>query len=189
MTPLDASIENPREGGASFPLKHRLLRLLWSLVWNVFGIWTPTPLHKWRWLLLRLFGAKLAVSAKVYPGVHVWYPPNLVMKDYACLGRGVNCYCMDTITIGRYAVVSQSASLCGGTHDIGDRFFQLVTRPINLADNVWVAAEAFVGPGVTIGEGAVLGARAVLMKDLGPWMVAVGNPARVLRRREFSSPA
>lgn len=186
VMPLDASRTRPLEGGPSFPLRHRLRRLVWGLVWGCLGIWTPSPCHAWRRLLLRLFGARLAATAKVYPGVKVWDPKNLAMESFSCLGRDVNCYAMAPVTIRRYAVVSQGAHLCAGTHDVDDADFQLQVRPIVIGERAWIAAEAFVGPGVTVGDGAVLGARAVLMKDLAAWSIAVGNPARVIRLRRRS---
>lgn len=125
----------------------------------------------------------MAKSAKVYPGVTVWYPPNLEMHEHSCLAAGVTCYCMDQIILERFALVSQRAHLCAGTHDIDDPHFQLVTRPIRIGANAWVAAEAFVGPGVTVHEGAVLGARAVAMKSIPAWTICVGNPARETRLR------
>lgn len=109
MTPLGASLTNPCEGGASFPLKHRLLRLAWGIVWGELGRWTPAPLHGWRRALLRLFGAWLAATAKVYPGARVWYPPNLKMAEYACLGARANSYCTGPISIDPYELMSQGA--------------------------------------------------------------------------------
>lgn len=184
MSLLDARTSNPREGGPSFALRHRLTRLVWSLVWSGFGIWTPVPMHAWRRFLLRAFGARLHNTAKVYPGVKIWYPANLVMAEYACIASGVNCYCMDQIEIGAYALVSQGAHLCGGTHNIDDPHFQLVVKPIMIGANAWVAAEAFVGPGVIVGEGAVLGARAVTFKHTEPFTVYAGNPAKPIRKRK-----
>lgn len=184
--PLDYNTSNAREGGASFPLRHRLLRAAWTLTWLLLASWTPPPMNAWRLMLLRLFGAKVASTAIVHASVRVWYPPNLVMADHACLGPRVDCYCMDKVVLGRHAVVSQGASLCGGTHSIDDEVFQLVIRPIKLADDAWIAAEAFVGPGVTIGEGAVLGARGVAFKDLAAWTVYAGNPAVALKTRPQS---
>jgi putative colanic acid biosynthesis acetyltransferase WcaF len=182
-TILDARETKPREGGATFPLSHRLERAVWTLVWGLLGSWTPTPLFGWRRFLLRLFGAKLAPTAKVYPGVKVWYPRNLRMERFACLGPGVNCYDMAQITLEEHALVSQGAHLCGGTHDVDDEHFQLKARPIRLGSNAWVASEAFVAPGVTLGEGAVLGARGVAFKDLDAWSIYGGNPAQFLRKR------
>lgn len=182
-TPLDASRSNPREGGPTFPFRHRLFRLVWSIVWKGFGVWTPTPLHAWRNFLVRRFGGRIARSAKIYPGVQIWYPPNFVMEDFACLAQGVNCYCMAPITLGAYALVSQKAHLCAGTHDIDDPYFQLHAYPITISSDAWVAAEAFVGPGVTISDGAVLGARGVTFRNLDAWTVYVGNPAKPIRVR------
>jgi putative colanic acid biosynthesis acetyltransferase WcaF len=173
-------------GGATFPLSHRLFRLLWNVVWTGFGAWTPAPLHGWRRLLVRLFGGDIADTAHIYGGVRIWYPPNLTMAAHACLAAGVNCYCMDKIILGEHALVSQSAFLCGGTHDISDPEFQLVIAPIRVGAEAWIAAEAFVGPGVTVGEGAVLAARSVSVRDLDPWTVYAGNPARPIKHRVFS---
>ncbi|TCL72981.1 putative colanic acid biosynthesis acetyltransferase [Rhizobium sp. BK251] len=183
MTILDAKLYKPREGGPTFPLKHRLTRLAWGIVWNGLGTWTPVPFHGWRRFLLNAFGARIDPTAKVYPHVRVWYPRNLAMARFSCLARDVNCYCMDTITLGEYALVSQGAHLCGGTHDVDDPDFPLIAKPISIGDNAWVAAEAFVGPGVTIGSNAVLGARAVTVKSLAEGMIYAGNPARPIRAR------
>lgn len=182
---LDASTTNPREGGATFSLGHRLFRGVWGVVWQALGIWTPVPLHRWRCLLASCFGARLDRTAKIYPGVKIWYPPNLAMGRYATLGPNVNCYSMAAIELKDYALVSQGAHLCAGTHDVDDPTFQLQARPILIGREAWVAAEAFVGPGVTVGEGAVLGARAVTVKDLDRGWVYAGNPAKPLRLRRI----
>jgi len=133
--------------------------------------------------LLRLFGAKLHPTANIYASTSIWYPPNLVMGPYATIGPRVVCYCMEMITIGERAVVSQGAHLCTGSHEIDDDSFQLFALPIEISKEAWIAADAFVGPGVRIGEGAVLGARGVTVKDLDAWTVYAGNPARALRKR------
>jgi putative colanic acid biosynthesis acetyltransferase WcaF len=181
--PLDARGTNPREGGPSFPLRHRLERAAFRTLWVFVEALCPFPIHGVRRSLLRLFGARLANTAKVYPGVEVWYPRNLAMGEHACLGPGAICYCMAPITLGRHALVSQRAHLCAGTHDIDDPEFPLRVAPIVIGAEAWVAAEAFVGPGSVVEEGAVLGARAALFGRLPAWTVAGGNPARVLRER------
>ena len=182
---LEADQTHPMQGGATFSLRHRLFRLVWAFVWGTIGVWTPTPMHGWRRFLVALFGARLATTAKIYPGVRIWYPPNLVMAEYSTMGRGVNCYCMAQITLEPYALVSQGGHLCGGSHDIDDPNFQLFARPILIGSRAWVAAEAFVGPGVTVGEGAVLGARSAAFKSLKPWTVYGGTPARAIRERRI----
>jgi putative colanic acid biosynthesis acetyltransferase WcaF len=183
MSVLDAKESNPREGGPSFPLKHRLFRAAWNLTWAALGRWTPVPLYGWRRFLLNSFGARISSKARVYPGTTIWYPPNLSMGDHSVIGPGVIVYDMDRIEIGDYAIISQRAHLCGGTHDPDDANFQLIPKPITIGAKAWVAAEAFVGPGVTIGEGAVLGARGVAVKSIAPWQIHGGNPAKLIRER------
>ena len=184
MSVLDAEKSNVREGGPSFSLKHRIFRAVWNLTWALAGNWTPVPLHGWRRFLLNLFGAKLSPKARVYPKTTIWYPPNLTMEDHAVVGPGVILYNMGPMKIGAYAIISQRAHLCGGTHDVDDANFQLQPKPITIGPKAWVAAEAFVGPGVTVGEGAVLGARGVAAKDLEPWGIYAGNPGKKLRERK-----
>jgi putative colanic acid biosynthesis acetyltransferase WcaF len=161
----------------------RLRRALWNTAWRLLASWTPVPCHGWRRLLLRAFGARMAGRTKVYPSARIWDPRHLVMEADACLGPDVDCYNLATVTVGVGATVSQRSTLCAGTHDIDDPTFPLVTGPISVGANAWIAAEAFVGPGVTIGEGAVLGARGVATKALEPWTVYAGNPVRPLRKR------
>lgn len=181
---LSADKTSSREGGASFSLRLRLRRVGFIIVWTLLARWTPPSARAWRRLLLNLFGAQLKSGANVYPSAIIWYPPHLQMASYATLGPRVRCYNQAPITIGEYAIVSQDASLCAGTHDHSSPSFQLVTRPIHIAAHAWIAAEAFVGPGVTIREGAVLGARGVALRDLDAWTVYSGNPAQALKSRQ-----
>lgn len=183
MTLLDAKQSNPREGGPSFSLKHRLLRLVWNMTWLLLASWTPPMMHPWRRFLLRLFGAKIEGKSDVRGSARVWYPPNLVMHNRTILAGYVNCYNMAPITIGEGTVVSQGAHLCAGSHDISDKNFQLIVKPISIGRDCWIAAEAFVGPGVTIGDRAVLGARGVAFKEIDAEYVYVGNPAQKLKQR------
>lgn len=183
MSLLDAKQSKPLQGGPSFSLRHRLFRATWNLTWLLLAAWTPTPLHRWRIGLLKLFGARVHSTAHVYSSARVWYPPNLVMASGSCLAPSVNCYCMAPIHLGRNATVSQGAHLCAGMHDIEDPEFQLLTKPIVIDDYAWIAAECFVGPGVRIGEGAVLGARTVLFKNAEAHGVYIGNPAVLIKHR------
>lgn len=181
--PLDASNSKPLDGGPSFPFRHRLLRAIWNATWLLLASWTPRQLYRWRRFLLRAFGAKLGRNTDVLGSARVWYPPNLVMEDNALIAQRVNCYNMGPIRLGEGALVSQDAYLCAGTHDCQDPKFQLVVEEIVIGRYAWVAARAFVGPGVHIGEGAVLGASAVAFRDLPPWTISVGNPAVVVKAR------
>lgn len=184
MNILDAKAAKILEGGPSFDIRHRLFRAMWSVCWFLLASWTPPPLHPWRRCLLRLFGAKIAPTARIYGSATVWYPPNLEMGEHSVLGWRTLCYSMDRIVFEDYANVAQCAFLLTGTHDIDDPSFQLRTKPIHIGRNAWVAACAIVGPGVTIGEGAVLGGGGVAFKDLEPWTVYAGNPARKIKARK-----
>lgn len=183
LQPLDAWQTNPLEGGPSFTLSNRLFRIGWNLTWKLLASWTPRSFRGWRHFLLRLFGAQLGYGSDVRGSATVWYPPHLHMADRVLLAERVTCYNMAPIYIGQGALVSQGAHLCAGTHDIHGPTFQLIARPIKIGARAWIAAEAFVGPGVEVGEGAVLGARGVAFSALEPWGVYAGNPARRLKRR------
>lgn len=172
-----------RTGGPSFSLRHRFERAIWAVAWKLLAAWTPPPMHSWRRTVLRIFGATMAPNTRVYGSTNIWYPRNLTMQQNAVLGPGVVCYCMASITIGENAIVSQRSHLCAGTHNVDDPLFELQAVPIRIEAYAWVAAEAFVGPGVCVGKGAVLGARGVAAKDLVPWTVYVGNPAKPVRQR------
>ncbi|WP_421590692.1 putative colanic acid biosynthesis acetyltransferase [Shinella sp. M27] len=178
-----AGLATPLLGGPTFALRFRLMRLAWLITWRCLAAWTPSPFHPWRNLLLRLFGAKLDPTAIVHGSTVIWWPGNLVMGRNASMGPGVICYNVAPVTLEALAIVSQRAHLCTGTHDIQQASFPLVARPIVLRRKAWVAAEAFVGPGTEVGEGAVLGARGVAVKALEPWTVYAGNPARAVASR------
>ena len=170
-------------GGPSFSLRHRLFRAAWTVSWALLAAWTPPPFHGWRRLVLMAFGARMHRSARVHGSARVWYPPNLRMEARTVLGPGAICYNMATVALEEGAIVSQGAHLCTGTHAVDDPGFQLLARPIVIGKGAWIAAEAFVGPGVTAKERAVLGARAVAFGDLAAGTIYVGNPARPLRAR------
>ncbi|RDV11093.1 colanic acid biosynthesis acetyltransferase WcaF [Pontibacter diazotrophicus] len=169
--------------GPSFSLKNRLGRVVWGIVAISLFRFSPKPLHGWRAFLLRLFGAKIGRSVHVYPHVKIWAPWNLELGDQCGVANGVILYSQGRIMIGCRAVVSQGAHLCAGTHDYTLPGFPLITKTIRIGDHAWVAAEAFVHPGVTIGEGCVIGARSVVTKDMPAWMVCSGFPCKPIKER------
>lgn len=188
--PLPASRNSPFEGAATFSFANRVERALFAIVWILLARWNPRALFLgWRRLLLRLFGARIAEGCVIYPDVRIWLPRNLVMHRQSTLASGVDCYNMAPITIGERVIVSQRAFLCTGSHDHRDPHFQLVAYPITIDRMAWIAAEAFVGPGVTIGEGAVLAARGCAARDLDAWGIYAGNPACKVGERTLSCEA
>lgn len=164
--------------------KHRMLRLLWCIVWTMLARPLPRSFGKgWKRFLLRCFGAKIHQTAHIYSSAKVYYPANLIMEANSCMASDVNCYNVDVVKIGCNTIVSQGANLCTASHDIHNPQFPLVTAPIVLEDQVWVGSEAFIGMGITVCQGAVVGARAVVFKDVEPWAVVGGNPAKFIKKR------
>lgn len=169
----------------SYSLRNKIGRVLWHFVWLFLFRPSPRICFGWRRLILRCFGARIGARVHVYPSAKIWAPWNLEMGDHSCLAGDVDCYCAGAITIGPHATVSQYSYLCAASHDITDPHMQLFTAPIKIGAGAWVCAGAFVGPGVTIGDGAVVGARAVVVKDVAPWHVVAGNPAKFIKKREL----
>lgn len=169
--------------GASFSMGNRLMRMTWNLVYWLFFRYSPRPFHAWRSFLLRCFGARVAKGVHVYPKVIIWAPWNLILEEECGMANGVELYSQGLITVGKRAVISQGSYICTGTHDYTKRGFPLYTLPITIGAEAWLAADVFVHPGVTIGEGAVIGARSVITKDMPAWTVCAGFPCKVLKER------
>ncbi len=132
--------------------------------------------------MLRLFGADIEEGAHPYPSARIWAPWNLTMEEGSCLGDYVRCYSVDRVILEPHATVSQYSYLCTASHDYRVEGMPLITAPITIGRYAWVAADAFIGPGVIVGERAVVGARASVFRNVDPWTVVGGNPARVIRK-------
>jgi putative colanic acid biosynthesis acetyltransferase WcaF len=162
-------------------------RFLWF-----FGQWlfrlSPRPCFAWRRAILRCFGAEIGSQVNTYPSSKIYFPWNLRVGAWSALGEDVLIYNLGLITIGRMVTISHCAHLCAGTHDHTRPHLPLLRPPIYIDDQAWICADAFVGPGVRVGEGAVVGARAVVIKNVPPWTVVGGNPARLLGTRELHLP-
>lgn len=164
---------------------NKLARFLWNIIWLFCYRPTLRPMHAWRCMLLRLFGAKIGKGVRVYQSARIWAPWNLEMEDGSCLGDYVDCYCVDTVHLAAGATVSQYSFLCTASHDYTRRSKPLVTAPIYVGAEAWVTVDVFIGPGVTVGEGAIVGARSTVVKDVVPWTVVAGSPPRTLGPRQF----
>lgn len=167
--------------------RHQIFRLMWTVVWALGTWFLPRSIGSgWKRVLLRLFGAKIHPTSVVYSSAKVYCPANLIMEEYSCLSSNVECYNVDKVHIGAQSTVSQGAMLCTASHDISDPRNHLITAPIIIEDCVWVGTRAYVGMGVTIGQGAVVGATASVYRDVAPWTVVGGNPAKFIKKREIS---
>ncbi len=167
----------------SFSVQDQMRRLLWNVCWLVLYRTSPRPLHGWRSLLLRGFGARMGSNCHFYPGSKVWAPWNLVCADQVTAGDGAEIYNPAPVTLGSHAILSQGAYVCGATHDYNDDAFPLLAYAMSIGAYAWVCARASVGPGVTVAEGAVLGLGSVATRDLEAWTVYAGNPAVKVKER------
>ncbi len=168
----------------AIPLGTKLRRLLWSIAYGLlFRLSPKTGFNGWRIFLLRLFGATIGSGCRIAPTCRIWHPCNLDLGDQVCLAEEADIYCVGKIQIGSNVTISQRAYLCTASHDISRLERPLIVSNIQIGSHAWVCAEAFVGPNVSIGEGAVVGARAVVCKDVDPWSVVVGNPGVAIRKR------
>ena len=164
---------------------HYIKRILWNIVYySLFRILPTAKLRYVRNIILRLFGAKLPLDVSVFPSAKIFAPWNLEMEPFTTIGPTPQIYNKDKIKIGHHSVVSQGVFLCTAGHDIKDAGWKLITAPIIMEPHTWVAADAYIGMGVTIHEGAVVGARAAVFKDVEPWTVVGGNPAKFIKKRD-----
>jgi len=161
-------------------LKQRVRMLIWEYAWILLCQWTPKPFNRWRLVILKLFGGSLYGRPFVHQRAHITLPWNLIMHDHACLGDRANAYCLGPIEIHEGATVAQEAYLCTGTHDFADPALPLMTAKITIGAHAFIGARAFVLPGVTVGERAIVGACSVVTRDVEPRAKVAGNPARII---------
>lgn len=166
--------------------REQLLRVLWGFGRLAFRF-SPRPAHGWRRTLLRLFGAEVGAEAHLSNTARICMPWKFAIGAWSAVGDRALVYNLGFVRLGERVTVSQGAHLCAGSHDHTDPAMPLLKPPITVEDQAWVCTDAFVGPGVTVGEGAVAGARAVIVKDVPAWMVVAGNPASIVQRRRLGS--
>lgn len=179
---------NIKEGRKKLNYSKRIYikRILWS-IGKVFFKFSPRIAFSYRNFILRLFGAKIGKGVHIYSSAAIWFPWNLKIDDYSAIGENALIYNLGTITIGKQVTISQRAHLCAGTHDYTDPKMPLIRPEIRIANNVWICADAFIGPGVIIREGSIIGACAVMTKSSESWKIYAGNPAKILKDRVLKS--
>ncbi|MGB3619699.1 MAG: putative colanic acid biosynthesis acetyltransferase [Catalinimonas sp.] len=156
---------------------------LWWVVQAVLFRPSPQFLYGWRRWLLKLFGARVGRGVLLRPTCRVTYPWKVTIEDHAWIGDDVVLYSLGPIHVGRHAVVSQRSYLCTGSHDHQDPTFAIYQQPVTIEAECWLATDVYVGPGVTVGRGTVVGARSSVFRDLPPGKICIGSPARVIKDR------
>lgn len=158
---------------------------LWWLVQATLFRWSPQFAYGFRAALLRFFGAKVGIETVIRPTVRITYPWKVKIEDYAWVGDYVDIYSLGEIEIGSHAVVSQRSYLCAADHDHEIPSFPIRARPVRIGAQAWIATDVFIGPGVSIGEGAVIGARSSVFRDMPDRMVCMGSPCKPVKRRQL----
>ena len=153
---------------------------IWEILWPLLCGWTPKPFNPWRLIVLRFFGCRIYGFPFVHQRARIDHPWNLILHHKACLGDRTHAYCLDIIEIGPAACVAQEAYLCTGSHYFKDQDWPLQTAPIHITANAFVGARAFILPGITVGESAVVGACSIVTRNVPYATTVAGNPARPL---------
>lgn len=161
------------------------VRLVWKIVWATLWRILNHRIYVLRPFVLKMFGAKVSRKCQFFGSSWIERPYDISVGDHSSIGPRVHLYNLAHIAIGDNTVLSQDVYVCGGTHDFTDPTMPLVKKNVTIGSSVWICAGAFIGPGVTIGDGAVIGARAVVTKDVEPWTVVAGNPAKFIKKREL----
>ncbi|MCE7071013.1 putative colanic acid biosynthesis acetyltransferase [Dyadobacter sp. CY327] len=156
---------------------------LWWIVEAIFFNTSPQFMYGWRRFLMRSFGAKIGKGVILRPSMHTQFPWKVSIGDYSWIGDDVVLYSLGPITIGANAVISQRSYLCTGSHDYLRADFPIFFQPVVIEDQCWLATDVYVGPGVIIGEGTVVGARSSVFKSLPGNKICVGSPAKILKDR------
>lgn len=159
-------------------------RILWAAVSPLFRL-SPRPFFGWRRLILRIFGATIGRDAHVYPSATIYLPWNLILGDHASIGEWALIYNLGLVEIGAGATISHRAHLCAGSHEYTAPNLPLLRLPIEIGPEAWVCTDAFIGPGRRVGEGAIVAAGSVVVKDVPPGWIVGGNPARAIKRRDM----
>lgn len=182
-TPHDVYQRLDRTAMYPYPTREYVRRALWELTYKILFRFTPKKYGGWRRRMLRWFGATIPDTSKFKRTARVMHPWLLSMGEHSIIGEGVNVYNLGPISIGSHTVISQYVHLCAGTHDYHQSNLPLMRSTIRIGSGVWICADAFIGPDVTIGDNVIVGARAVVTRDVPPGVIVAGNPAKIVRER------
>ena len=163
--------------------RSRFLVLLWFTIQDTLFRFSPVPCYGFRRWLLKLFGCKIGQGVVVRPRARLHYPWRIEIGDYSSVGDDVWLYSIAPIKIGSHSVISQRSFLCTASHDYLYPHFKTINEPIVVGDGVWIAADVFINPGVTIGDNAVIGARSSVFHDIQKDTICYGSPCRPVRKR------
>ncbi len=186
-TPNDAEDVAPLDVAANraarkYTRAEQAMRVAWA-----FGRWlmrlSPYPCYGWRRCVLRLFGARVGRHVRTAASTHIYMPWNVEIGDWAAIGPDVFIYSLGRVRIGDRATVSYRTHVCAGTHDFTDPAMPLLKPSVTIEEDAWVGTDAFIGPGLSVGRGAIVAAKAVVVKNVEPFTMVGGHPARIIGER------
>jgi putative colanic acid biosynthesis acetyltransferase WcaF len=173
---------NDNRAAAKYTRKELLLRVLWGCGKWIFRL-TPRPCFGIRRSILRIFGAEVGAGVNIYPSAVIYFPWNLKIGQDSSIGEWALVYNLGLVSIGARTTISQRVHLCAGTHDYRNPAMPLIKSPITIGDEVWVCADAFVGPNVEIAAKGIVAAAAVVVKSVDAGQIVGGNPAQFIKIR------
>lgn len=166
-------------------IKTRIRAFLSGLEWltiNSFLSGFPSiSLRNWG---LRIFGVKMTRNVRFYQGFHVRKPSGITIKDGVSIGPKVLLDGRCGLEIGKSVVIAYEAIIWTLNHDYNDIYFKGKGGKVTIGDYAWICSRSIILPGVTIGEGAVVASGAVVTKDVAPYTIVGGIPARVIGNRD-----
>lgn len=156
------------------------------VIWRIYNsLVFPLLCNGLRQKSIHAFGGEY--SGQVYRSAKIYDPKNLKAGYAVCIGPRVEIYNKAVVKIGDHVVISQDTWICTASHDISSSSMKLITKPVEIGSQVWIAAHCKILPGVKIGDGAVIAAGSVVCRDVEPWTVVGGNPAKFIKRRELKN--
>lgn len=168
---------------SDFRGRSAVIVILWWMVQYTLFSWSPQPFFGWRAFLLKLFGAKIGKNVRIRPTVKITYPWKIKIGDNCWIGDNCDLYSLGEIEIGNNVALAHKVYLCTGNHNYTKETFDIYAEPIKIEDEVWITNDVFVGCGVTIKRGCVIGARSTVLQDMPEGMVCYGYPAKPIKKR------
>lgn len=185
---VSSKIHNQVDSYSSpWSVEHRIKLLIWEYVWSLCCSWTPKPANRWRLFWLKRFGATIYGTPFVHQRARIQIPWHLILHDRACLGDRATVYSLGIVEIHEHATVAQEAYICTGTHAFEQAAMNLITAPVSIGPHAFVGARAFIMPGVSIGEQAIVGSCSVVTRNVAPWKIVAGNPSREIGIRTLAN--
>jgi acetyltransferase-like isoleucine patch superfamily enzyme len=166
----------------------RIRTIFWELVCFKLALTGKIPSHYLRRFVYRFWGVKIGKGSTIHTGAIFYYPRNIKIGNDTIVGEKVVLDGRDKLNIGNHVDIASEVMIYNGEHDINDENFKAVFAPVAIEDYVFIGPRAIILPGVTVKKGAVVGAGAVVTKDVNEFMVVGGVPAKEIGQRKNINP-